>query len=450
MRTGELITASTFAIARGRRAGYRVLMAPEFLVQMRRTGLLADLASAGHPDGKVVHADPVTVQGRRFSLSYASRTVTDADLDEPALQRLGSPPLDAFGRPLRIIYGLVRDGDAGGAVAPADLDRAEQDAIAAFRAFVADESGYRLRASPSPGMSTAGGQRTPGAPGGPRNRNPVLVALGTLVAVAVAVSVYAGTSGGHPPASGDPQGPGRPTSASPAPYSKPERLLLDRVSAQVTGCRSAAPGERVAGADATLRCTVRDRRPDSPVTVAGFAAPDRLQDFLDEEGRKAAKAPHGKDPFARAEPWKKDESKDKGGVMGHLITYHDGAGKAWVSWSFEKDRFMDDHGKSWVVRASGSKADALYDWFRTQSARWSAAGSGPARDAHAGVRHSAPATAAGPSAHSSLTATSPPAPHGSAPRRSPPAGPGRRWAGCPGRGGRPWPGGWRRRRCCRP
>ncbi|MEO3766396.1 hypothetical protein [Streptomyces sp. B5E4] len=138
--------AGTFAVARGRNEGYRVLSAPEFLGT--GTGVLTDLVSADHPDGDLFHGQSPPHQGQSVHVTYTSRALEAGDLDEAALALLGSPPRDGFGRPLRIVYGIVRRSPAPDSVPPAWIRRAEQDALEAFRAFAADEAGYRLRTSP--------------------------------------------------------------------------------------------------------------------------------------------------------------------------------------------------------------------------------------------------------------------------------------------------------------
>jgi hypothetical protein len=244
--------AGTFTIARGRDEGYRVLTAPDFLVASRRTGVLSDLVSADRPDRQVVHDGSALDGGQSVFVSYASRPVTVGDLDEPALRRLGSPPLDAFGRPLRIAYGIAYQAGNAGVVPLPQLDLAEGAAIEAFRAFIADETGYRLRVSPpvdgpAPGGKAEGRQAsgpvTRAGQHGPVRRGPILVLAATALAVVTAlvlVTTSLGSSGQH---GGNPHESATP-SCSPSPSLSqerlpPERTLYDTHSGRVKECAPA-------------------------------------------------------------------------------------------------------------------------------------------------------------------------------------------------------------------
>lgn len=140
------VPAGTFAVARGRNEGYRVLSAPAFLTT--GAGVLTDLVSADRSGGGFVHGRSAAREGESVHVTYTSRPVVADDLDEAALALLGTPPLDRFGRPLHIVYGIAYRSPAPGPVPPPWIGRAEHDALAAFRAFAADETGFRVRTSP--------------------------------------------------------------------------------------------------------------------------------------------------------------------------------------------------------------------------------------------------------------------------------------------------------------
>lgn len=367
--------AATFTLARGRDEGYRVLTAPEFLVTGHRTHVLSDLASAGHPDGEVVHDSAELTGGRSVFVSYTSRPVTADDLDEQGLRRLGSPPRDAFGRPLRIVYGVAYQGRTPRDVPLSRLDQAERAATEAFRAFIADESGFRLRVSPPVDVPVRGGKadgttdgkQARGPVSDPGRRGPLLVLAGAALAVVCAlvlVLTSLGTSDEHRrnprvSASGSSSAP-----ASTRRFPPAERMLYDRLSGHVKACVPARGADRIGGADATLGCSVTDRRPDSPLFAASFTTAKALNVFLaTEERRERADRQKGTQdgkPFARAEEW-----KGVSGSTGRVITYRAADGKAWVVWSFTTGSFTDAHQKYFIVRASGRNADALYAWWRT-------------------------------------------------------------------------------------
>jgi hypothetical protein len=191
------VPAGTFAVARGRNEGYRVLSAPAFLTT--GAGVLTDLVSADRSGGGLVHGRSAARDGESVHVTYTGRPVAADDLDEAARALLGIPPLDRFGRPLHIVYGIAYRSPAPGPVPPPWIGRAEQDALAAFRAFAADETGYRVRTSPpidDPAghallAAAAQSDRRP-APAGPRppRGRPRLRQLtaGTWIAVVLTVA----------------------------------------------------------------------------------------------------------------------------------------------------------------------------------------------------------------------------------------------------------------------
>lgn len=136
-----------FLVAAGRVRDYSVLIAPDFLVASGEQGLLGIAGSA--VEGAPVESRSVrTPSGRVLNLSYAARLLTPADLGagsgDPAD---GRSVVDEFGRPLRMVVGMVTDG--GTLVDPtADLARAERAVLPAYRRFWADEAAYRVEPSP--------------------------------------------------------------------------------------------------------------------------------------------------------------------------------------------------------------------------------------------------------------------------------------------------------------
>jgi hypothetical protein len=108
-------------------------------------GLLGAVGSAVE-GGPVESRSVRTSSGRALTLAYAARLLTPGDLGSGELAE-GSSVLDEFGRPLRIVVGMVTDGAP--VVDPAaDVARAEQSVLPAFRRFWADEAAYRVEPSP--------------------------------------------------------------------------------------------------------------------------------------------------------------------------------------------------------------------------------------------------------------------------------------------------------------
>ena len=134
-----------FLVAAGRVRDYAVLVAPDFLVASGEQGLLGAVGSAVE-GGPVESRSVRTSSGRALTLAYAARLLTPGDLGSGELAE-GSSVLDEFGRPLRIVVGMVTDGAP--VVDPAvDVARAERSVLPAFRRFWADEAAYRVEPSP--------------------------------------------------------------------------------------------------------------------------------------------------------------------------------------------------------------------------------------------------------------------------------------------------------------
>ncbi|TQM38423.1 hypothetical protein [Pseudonocardia cypriaca] len=137
-----------FLVARGRRVGYRVVLAPDFLVRNRQHHLLAEHVGAGPagPDGRSVVELPTTGFGP-VVVTYREEHAAAAELlpgSEPETLR------DRHGRPLELLYGVVTAGRPE-PVDDRDLAEARDAAIEAYRRFLADEEGADVQ--PSPGSA---------------------------------------------------------------------------------------------------------------------------------------------------------------------------------------------------------------------------------------------------------------------------------------------------------
>ncbi len=104
-----------FLVSAGLVRDYTVLVAPDFLVADGEQGLLG--IAGGAVDGGPIESRTVrTSSGRLLALSYAARLLTAEDSTGTVA--------DEFGRPLRLVVGVVTDGSR--ATDPTrDLARAE-------------------------------------------------------------------------------------------------------------------------------------------------------------------------------------------------------------------------------------------------------------------------------------------------------------------------------------
>jgi hypothetical protein len=136
-----------FMVARGRNVGYRTLLALDFLVDEQSYGLLSDKTSAEHANGEVVTVPVVTRRGTALVITYASRKVTTDDVRGVESGFPDATPCDAHGRPLRLIFGFACREQGELSISEADMAIAEEAALAAYREFLVDESGFHLRRS---------------------------------------------------------------------------------------------------------------------------------------------------------------------------------------------------------------------------------------------------------------------------------------------------------------
>jgi hypothetical protein len=158
---------SSFLVGRTYTTGYRTLLAPGFLTDV---GALSRLVAPGR-DG----VQTSTVDGRPLTL--VCRT-----------EHLGSSDVDEHGRPVVLVYGFACTTPLD-EVAPADLERARAEALAAYRrATTRDDtthessSPFTLSSVPAPAVASS--------PHSPRRRYR-LMAVATVAAVALAAGGWA-------------------------------------------------------------------------------------------------------------------------------------------------------------------------------------------------------------------------------------------------------------------
>jgi hypothetical protein len=176
-----------FLVSAGLVRDYTVLVAPDFLVAGGEQGLLG--IAGGAVDGGPIESRTVrTSSGRLLALSYAARLLTSEDSSGTVA--------DEFGRPLRLVVGVVTDRSR--ATDPSrDLARAEEVVLPAYRRFRADESAYRVEPSHREPMRPLGLREPEGLPAPvavpyvarPDRRpvrpvvSPVLLVIGVVVAL---------------------------------------------------------------------------------------------------------------------------------------------------------------------------------------------------------------------------------------------------------------------------
>jgi hypothetical protein len=153
-----------FLVARGRRRGYRTILAPSFLTERRLHGLLADSASSEQMDSarpRTIELDGPEVG--RLMLVYRTEQVKAAEVDGGRGNGLAT---DEHGRPLEILYGIVSRDGLDGSVDEDDLGAARTEALESYRRFLAEEDGFGVDVSD--GFALRGTAAVPDVSGPPR------------------------------------------------------------------------------------------------------------------------------------------------------------------------------------------------------------------------------------------------------------------------------------------
>jgi len=163
-----------FAVAHGRRAGFRTILAPQFLVDRGRAELLSVRigsggATAGEPHVVEIH----DADAGRLTVTATVSQPTDRELG--GISADGVVASDEHGRPLTMLYGVVVADRLRGPLARADLVRARADALRSYQRFLADEDGFAVDGAASFALAPVAAARS-----------------GRRAAVAVAVAVASG------------------------------------------------------------------------------------------------------------------------------------------------------------------------------------------------------------------------------------------------------------------
>ncbi|GLZ43630.1 PASTA domain-containing protein [Actinokineospora sp. NBRC 105648] len=129
-----------FLVARGRVAGYRLLLVPDFVLRGGHSGAL--IAAVGEHVPRRGRPGVRTIDGVG-SVVYRTRPVTLADIGAD----VEVPLLDAAGRPIVLTYGFVCRATVVGHVAEVDIERAWQSAVEVYQRFHAAELTFHPEAS---------------------------------------------------------------------------------------------------------------------------------------------------------------------------------------------------------------------------------------------------------------------------------------------------------------
>jgi hypothetical protein len=193
-----------FLVARGRRRGYRTVLAPDFLAERNLHNVLSEASDAAKlPGDAVCCVDLEHAELGPMTISYRTEQLTSADLGgASAGDELAT---DEHGRPLEILYGIVARDRLSGPLDGKDLRTARSAALRSYRRFLDAEDGFDVDASrsfalrgvtavPAPIRTELRGRPEPPAPV-PRSaaaeRRPPRVGLGLMAAVTVAALLLA-------------------------------------------------------------------------------------------------------------------------------------------------------------------------------------------------------------------------------------------------------------------
>lgn len=173
-----------FLVARGRRAGYTVLLAPDFLIGHH--GFLEDVTGSGP---RIVDT---TVDGRRLTVVWSEHTVTGSEV------HTDDDPRDEHSRPLHLLYGFVCQG--GTVTRPSDEDTARslRTALDTYRRFLADEERFTTESSGPFPLHAGALPRARSAPPAARRRVVPVVLAGLVAVVTIVIIALTSLGGGQP------------------------------------------------------------------------------------------------------------------------------------------------------------------------------------------------------------------------------------------------------------
>ena len=132
-----------FAVGAGRRVDYRVIAAPDFLVEGLEYGVLGDMV---HPssDQRIEVVRTTMPIGGPLTIVYSTQAVTGQDIAGSEDSGAVGDLQDEQNRPLRLIVGFVIRGHDEPEPDAADVAAARVAALNAYRTFLADEVGFEV------------------------------------------------------------------------------------------------------------------------------------------------------------------------------------------------------------------------------------------------------------------------------------------------------------------
>ncbi len=132
-----------FLVARGRRASYRTVLAPDFLVARGLHAVLAEsLQGSGVVAGEVRMVTLPAAGAEPAAAHYTVQRVTRADVNGAGQ---GDELLtDEHGRPLEMLYGVVTLDPQSKALTEDDLRTARIQALASYARFLANEDDFTV------------------------------------------------------------------------------------------------------------------------------------------------------------------------------------------------------------------------------------------------------------------------------------------------------------------
>ena len=143
-----------FLVARGRRRGYRTILAPAFVADRNEQGVLTEGVRSDVDRSRVTRVDhvvaptagPMTLAYRTHRLirDDLAATARDGDDGKHAADDLVT---DDHGRPLDLLYGFVLPARDVDRVDEVDLRVAKDQGLRAYRRFLADEDAFTVQTS---------------------------------------------------------------------------------------------------------------------------------------------------------------------------------------------------------------------------------------------------------------------------------------------------------------
>lgn len=164
-----------FLVARGRRASYRTVLAPDFLVARGLHVVLAEsLQGSGVVAGGVRMVTLPDAGVEQTTAHYTVQRVTRADVN--GLGQSDALLTDEHGRPLEMLYGVLTRDPQSKTLAEEDMRAARTQALSAYGRFLANEDDFTVERSSAWALGASRAEpaavaRPTAAPGRPKNES---------------------------------------------------------------------------------------------------------------------------------------------------------------------------------------------------------------------------------------------------------------------------------------